>query len=345
MNVEQMDYLPVVSVIIPVYNIANYIGRSVESIFNQTYKNIQVIIVDDGSTDETYNVCIKLAKNDERITYVRHEINKGQTVAINDGLKVATGEWVLFLDGDDVLEPYAISILLDTINDNDIDIVFAGFKLIDSDNSTEYLANIKKGTYTRREFINFLFDDMSFSVLTCIGSKIYRMSFVKNRKEYTSDRIKANYDMAFVIDALISCRKVAYINKSIYGYIQRKDSTTYSYMNKMYRRICDAREKIPLLIRDCDFYEKKNLLFQRKQLSLIVSALNQEVIFKKGYGQFRHSVDEISDSDEFCQLYRTFHESKVDNKRLLYIEIVKRKKYVLLIALHRILLMIKKMRK
>ena len=186
---------------------------------------------------------------------------------------------------------------------------------------------------------------MPASVLTCIGSKIYRRSFIQGRKDHTSDRIKTNYDMAFVIDALLTCRKVAYVNKPIYGYMQRKDSITYSYRNEMYRRICDARKKIPFLIKDCDSYEKKFLLFQRIQLSLIFSAINQEVFFKKGYGQFKHCVDEISDSDEFLHLYNTFHENKCDNKRLLYIEMVKGKKYTLLITIHGILLMIRKVRK
>lgn len=336
-----MEAIPVVSVIIPVYNIKKYIYRSVESVFNQTHKKVQVIIVDDGSTDGSYEICTELVKKDERIIYICHDVNKGQTITRNDGLKAASGDWVMFLDGDDVIEPSAISLLLDAVRDDETDIVFAGYKFIDSNSSTDCLANIKEGTYTRREFINYLFDDISESVLSCIGSKLYRNSFIKERKEYTSDKIKTNYDMAFVIDALLTCRKVAYVNQSIYGYIQRSDSITYSYRDEMYTRICEARKKIPLLIKDSSFYEEKNLLFQRKQLSLIISTLNQEIFFRKGYAHFRHCVNEICGSDEFVSICNTYRGRKNEKKRSLYIGLIKQKRFLALYVLHKTLNMIK----
>lgn len=337
---EKIGAIPVVSVIIPVYNIEKYIRRSVESVINQTHKQIQIIIVNDGSTDGSDDICTDLVKKDQRIVYIRHDVNKGQTITRNDGVATVSGDWMMFLDGDDVLEPSAISQLLDAVRDNETDIVFAGYKFIDYNNSIDYLADIDEGTYTRREFINHLFDDISESILSCIGSKLYRSSFIKNRKEHTSNKITTNYDMAFVIDALLACRKVAYINQPIYGYIQRKNSITYSYRNDMYARVCVAREKIPLLIKDSDFYEEKNLLFQRKQLSLIISTLKQEILFKKGYVHFRKCINEICESDEFLQIYNAYQGKNNEKKRLLYIALIKQKRCFTLYILHKMLIRI-----
>lgn len=335
---EIMEGNALVSVIIPVFNLEEYVERSVKSVLSQTYNNIQIIIVDDGSTDSTQCICEKLA-DDDRIIYIRHEGNKGQTVTRNDGLNAASGDWIMFLDGDDTLEPSTIDSFMKAVNDDkDIDIVFAGYKVISDDNSIERLANIVPGVYTKREFTNYLFDEITSDVLTCIGSKIYRNDLVKTRKEWTSDRISTNYDMAFVIDALLACKKVAYIQEPVYDYIQRNNSITYSYREKMYSRICEARKKIPVLIMDCDCYNEKNKLFQKDQLRLVLSALNQEVAFKKGYSQFKKSVDEIRQSDQFKQVYQVFCSNRNDKARYLYVKLVKKKWFFVLFLIHKMLL-------
>ena len=93
------------SVVIPVYNIEDYIGKCLDSVLEQTYQNYEVIIVDDGSTDGTAGVCDEYAQKDERIRVI-HKKNEGVSVARNTGIDIATGEYFLFFDGDDFMEPY-----------------------------------------------------------------------------------------------------------------------------------------------------------------------------------------------------------------------------------------------
>ena len=248
---------PLVSVIVPVYNAGMYVKRCVESIFNQKHSNVQVILVNDASTDDSDKICSELSKNDGRIIYLCHDVNKGQTVTRNDGVASATGEWMMFVDADDTIDADAISSMIEFANDSNVDIVFAGYKMILKNGVKIYTANIKEGVYSRNDFVKYIFDAVPSNVITCIGSKLYRMSFIKDRKEVTSDEVKTNYDMAFIIDALISCRKVAYKDKAIYNYIQRSGSITYSYRNDMYRQISVARSKIPLLLKLSGHYEDK----------------------------------------------------------------------------------------
>lgn len=101
----------IVSIIVPVYNVEKFIFKTVNSILNQDYKNIEIILVDDGSPDNSARIIDELAKKDNRIVCV-HKENGGVSSARNAGLKIATGEYVTFIDGDDWVEPNYVSYLI-----------------------------------------------------------------------------------------------------------------------------------------------------------------------------------------------------------------------------------------
>ena len=112
---------PLISVIIPAYNVAPYIRKSVESVINQTYKNLQIILIDDGATDETGKICDELASEDSRVEVI-HQKNKGLAGARNSGLEVAKGDWIAMLDSDDWIEPEMYEVLLELALKYDADI-------------------------------------------------------------------------------------------------------------------------------------------------------------------------------------------------------------------------------
>ena len=121
-----------ISVIIPVYNCVQYVRRCVQSIIIQTYTNLEIICIDDGSTDGSGSVLDELAKLDSRI-YVIHQENTGVSGARNAGIEVATGEWITFVDADDAIESDMYEILLTQASNSDIDIVHCGYKRIGLD--------------------------------------------------------------------------------------------------------------------------------------------------------------------------------------------------------------------
>lgn len=112
---------PLISIIVPVYNVERYISRCIESLINQTYINIEIILVDDGSTDNSYNICEKYAKEDLRVKLF-HKKNGGVSSARNIGLKNAKGEYITFVDSDDWVKDDMIEHLLKKLNDNNVDI-------------------------------------------------------------------------------------------------------------------------------------------------------------------------------------------------------------------------------
>lgn len=131
----------VISVIVPIYGVEKYLEECIESIIRQTYANLEIILVDDGSPDQCGAICDRYAKTDNRITVV-HKKNGGAAAARNTGLRIAAGEFIAFVDGDDYLEPDAYQKLVKALVDNDADIVQGkmrvvyanGTDVLDSDN-------------------------------------------------------------------------------------------------------------------------------------------------------------------------------------------------------------------
>lgn len=114
----------IVSIIVPCYKVIDFLPQCVESLMNQTYKDIEIILVDDGSPDDTGKLCDEYAKKDNRIKVV-HKQNGGLVSARNAGYDVATGDWMMYVDGDDWLDSDCCQVMLDAIAENpDVDIVF-----------------------------------------------------------------------------------------------------------------------------------------------------------------------------------------------------------------------------
>ena len=115
-----------ISVVVPVYNVEKYLRKCIDSIINQTYKNLEIILVDDGSPDKCGEICDEYAKKDNRVKVI-HKKNAGVSSARNDGIDNATGEYIIFVDSDDWLEDNAIEIMVDKLNEYDYDCVFCNF--------------------------------------------------------------------------------------------------------------------------------------------------------------------------------------------------------------------------
>ena len=119
-----------VSVIIPVYNAEKYLKETMESILGQTYKNLEIILVNDASRDNSYELCKKYTKTDDRIILINNEVNKGQSVSRNIALNHATGYYVCFVDSDDIIPKEAIEKFVHEIEIRDVDVLGFNAKVI-----------------------------------------------------------------------------------------------------------------------------------------------------------------------------------------------------------------------
>lgn len=203
-----------VSIIIPVYNVEKYLEACIKSAINQTYPNIEVILIDDGSTDSSGNICDSYALNDSRIKVI-HKHNQGLSAARNDGLDISKGEYVFFLDSDDYLNENAISVMVDKISKNNADIVMCGYNTVDEsgnniieqhfDDVVLYIEDCFDYMFSGKEPLlaivswNKLYDRTIFDDLRFPVSKIHEDEFVahlvysKIRKAIVSPETLYNY--------------------------------------------------------------------------------------------------------------------------------------------------------
>lgn len=216
-----------VSIIIPVYNTGVFLRKCIKSIINQTYANIEIIIIDDGSEELTAKICDELAANDNRIKVI-HKKNEGVSIARNAGLELAKGEFISFVDSDDWIEDEMIASLVKEMKDHDADIVMcdattiwdSGKQEIDTFNSLPQSCTLNK------------LDITPLHLLELAGSScrvLYKSKKLKNHSVTFPTRIKFSEDRIFNMIALGCCTKFRYIKKSFYNRYMRVGSCVMSY--------------------------------------------------------------------------------------------------------------------
>ena len=215
-----IEKMPSVSVIIPIYNVEKYLPRALESLVNQTFKDIEIICIDDGSTDRSGDICESFAFTDDRIKVI-HQENKRAGAARNAGLAVATGKYIAFMDGDDWLHPNFLEVLYRLCEENQCDIAQCGFSMVWSEKDitvADYCeAVIVKGT--DMAIRNYLASDGWRNIL--VWSKIYRRELLSDIKFPYE---KWHEDEFFTYKALWKANRVALTECPLYYYRQRNDS-------------------------------------------------------------------------------------------------------------------------
>lgn len=208
-----------ISVIVPIYNVEKYLDRCVDSIINQTYKNLEIILVDDGSPDNCPQMCDDYAKKDSRIKVV-HKENGGLSDARNAGMKVATGEYVSFIDSDDYISLDFYEILLQTMIDNDSDIVECGVvKFYENGKFDEYSDDQMIKNFNTVDGLEGLINENSFHQY--VWNKLYKSNIALDIPYAVG---KLNEDEFWTYQIFGKAKKVTRIYKTMYYYFQRGSS-------------------------------------------------------------------------------------------------------------------------
>lgn len=212
-----MDSL--ISVIVPIYNVEKYLQKCVDSIINQTYKNLEIILVDDGSPDNCPKMCDDYAEKDSRIKVV-HKENGGLSDARNVGMEVATGEYVSFIDSDDYISLDFYETLLETIVDNDSDIVECGVvKFYENEKFDKYNDDLKVTNYDTVDALDGLINENPFK--QHVWNKLYKSNIALDIPYAVG---KLNEDEFWTYQIFGKAKKVTRINKTMYYYFQRGSS-------------------------------------------------------------------------------------------------------------------------
>ena len=237
---------PLISIIVPIFNVEKYVSECVESIMQQDYKNIQIILVDDGSTDKSGELCDRYARQDTRIEVI-HQKNKGLVLARKSGLRKAKGDYIGFVDGDDYITIDMYGSLLRKILEHDADFVHSGFM-----RGEEKVVNFKPEVIVfnsrkdREDFIRKEVFCIPSHISPSIWSKLFKAEFIKECYSKVPDNAQYGEDLINLCICIENCRKFVLIDKTYYCYRYRDESITNkidfnSFRNvfRYYRNVCN----------------------------------------------------------------------------------------------------------
>lgn len=214
-----------ISIIVPVYNVKNYLEKCVETIINQSYDNLEIILVDDGSTDGSSELCDQLCKKDERII-VLHKQNGGLSDARNFGFSQSKGQYIMFIDSDDYIHEEMVSKLYDAMVTSAADLAICNYDFVDLDgNIVKKNENILKNeVFDKKSAYQKLSEDYNdYYVIAC--NKLYKREILTN-DTFPKGRI---HEDEFSIHHIFSkCNYIVSISDVLYFYVQRDNSITHT---------------------------------------------------------------------------------------------------------------------
>lgn len=215
-----------ISIIVPIYNVEKYLEQCINSILNQSYKNIEIILVDDGSPDNCGKICDRYAKFDKRIKVI-HKKNGGLSEARNFGLDIARGEYIVFVDSDDYIDIHMIEILLENIKKYDTDIVICNFNFFENINiiRRNLSKNIKTGIYNNIDIIKEYFLSSPIELVVA-WNKIYKRKLFDKDTHFPVNRLYE--DLATSYKLYFKSQKVCILDNKLYYYRKRENSITKS---------------------------------------------------------------------------------------------------------------------
>lgn len=218
-----------ISVIVPIYNVEEYLPTCIESILNQTYKNLEILLIDDGSTDTSGIICDEYARKDNRCIVI-HQQNKGVSETRNTGLNHATGEYISFIDGDDYIHPQMLEILYEALQKENYDFSMILYKETYTREKfpivAEYTAQeldqnqLFYGLYNESSRKNNAYIEVNFHV---VWNKLYKRTLIDD----TFFIKTAAEDTVFNNIIYLKCQKAIVINKEMYYWVQRPTSITH----------------------------------------------------------------------------------------------------------------------
>ena len=203
-----------ISIVIPVYNVDKYLSQCLESIINQTYQDLEIIIIDDGSSDNSPQICDEFAKKDKRITVI-HKENGGAASARNEGLRKATGDFLAFVDSDDYIEKNAYSTMMEVMSREGADIVECAFSFKFRDKETEEYVFQEEKQFDQIKYLSLFTTQWTCGL---IWNKLFRREVLHNVFFEEGHQID---DEFFTYQGVMTARKIVFAPSILYHYRMR----------------------------------------------------------------------------------------------------------------------------
>lgn len=302
---------PKISVIIPVYNIEAYIAQCIESVINQTYKKLEIILVDDGSTDSSGDICDKYASQDNRISVI-HKKNGGLSDARNVAIDKASGNYILFIDGDDYIHHYTIEVLVSTARQYNSEVTTCGYSYVFDDSIVDLSEALEKSqplVFTVEMAIENLMYQKNTT--TSAWGKLYKKELFSSGVRYPKSAICEDLPTTYKLFA--KANTLAILSNPLYLYRQRKGSIIQSSFKPNRLQALDfAKDQLAFIQDSFPGIESAaiNRLFMEAVFILQTITLNKAKQFPDAWDaciavikKYRHCVLRDGKSKKIYRLY------------------------------------------
>ena len=228
-----------ISMIVPVYQVEKYIAQCIESVINQTFHDFELILIDDGSKDNSGKICDSYAEKDNRIRVI-HTENKGAAAARNMGLEQASGRYITFLDGDDYLAENMLERLYEVIDGSEYDVVVCDFLNLLPDEKENFIVHLKEKTVSGRIVLEHLKNGKNYGVWTIVWNKIYKKEVLDNIRFPTGKYFE---DEFFSDQLYLASNKIHVISDVLCYHRVLASSTMNTQQAENYLDLLDALQK------------------------------------------------------------------------------------------------------
>ncbi len=295
-----------VSIIVPVYNMGSKVAVSVDTLMKQTYQNTEIILVDDGSKDDSLSVCLSLADKDKRVK-VFHTENRGAGPARNHGIDNACGKYLYFPDADDILEPSAIEQMVEVIEKEDADLLVFGYKSIDVKGNVTFLKKYENmtvyGRDIRKNYENYYYMSRPYSIQGAPWNKLFRRDIIKEHGvEYPP--LRRHQDDAFIARYVSHCDKIRFFDAVLYTYYENDLKITWdkypvTYLDAVIGLYEDRKKT---MLSWCEDDKKTHDMVMNEYITNCVKGLELSFSKKYGFNNKRERLDWMKESINKCNL-------------------------------------------
>ena len=320
---NQMEEKIKFSVVLPIYNVEKYLSRCIDSLIRQSYSNIEILLVDDGSKDESLSICKEYEAKDSRI-HVFHKENEGLGLTRNYGVEQATGEYITFVDSDDYLTLDAIDSMVKKAVETDADVVIASHYYKNKKQEIELSERLYCGTEIKEILMVHMMgnngnqlDALSYTA----WGKLYKKEiFTKNRLLFPSERKLIWEDLAFSVEAYPLCEKVYILHKPVYYYCFNEGSLTHTYKPNKINLVMILYRYMKKRIQELNLSADAKFRLDTNFIGHIRTCIKLEVFYVKqnGFKKTIQNIRKICSRKDVQTLIKSYPKTSFNRMQFVY---------------------------
>ncbi|MGQ4665885.1 glycosyltransferase family 2 protein [Metabacillus halosaccharovorans] len=318
--------LPTISVIIPVFNVEKYLNRCVNSILNQSFQDIEIILINDGSTDKSGIICDEYAQKDPRIRVI-HKKNARVSAARNDGIRMAKGKYVSFIDSDDWIEPEMYQEMVNKVEEYNLDLIMCDYKKKSEDFEDKRTQPIRSGYYSKEDIKNelfsclIMFEHLEFPPTISNWVCLFNLNFILENNLLYEEDIHYCEDSLFGSKVMYHAKSFYYLkNHYYYNYFYNPNSTTNTYNEKKWNSYLKINQRLIEYFGNASEYD-----FSRQiKVNMLYFTLNTIGQHSPEKTKDRiNSIKQIMSHPKVTELFKEFNMPKVPWKTKVAILLIK----------------------